>query len=56
MAHQISESCTFCGRCAEICPMDAISEKDGKYQVDPNVCDDCGECEAMCAANAIAEK
>lgn len=54
MAYVISEDCTSCGACAEVCPVDAISEGDDKYNIDPDTCTDCGACEAECPVDAIS--
>ena len=56
MAHKISGSCISCGKCAEICPVDAISEGEKHFEVDPELCIDCGACEAECENGAIAEE
>ncbi len=55
MAHKISDECVSCGSCAETCPVSAISEGDGKYEVDPDTCIDCGACEGVCPTGAISE-
>lgn len=34
MAYQISDDCISCGACQAECPVDAISEGDGKYVID----------------------
>mgnify|MGYP003161027203 CR=1 FL=1 len=31
MAYKISDDCISCGACAAECPVEAISEGDGKY-------------------------
>ena len=54
MAHEISDKCTMCGTCKDVCPMQAISEGDPKYVIDPNVCTDCGLCADECPVQAIA--
>ena len=54
MAYKISSECTNCGACASVCPVDAISEKDGKHCIDPDLCIDCGACEATCPVEAIS--
>ena len=54
MAYVISDDCTMCGSCLEVCPVDAISEGDPKYTIDPDTCTDCGECEEECPVEAIA--
>lgn len=33
----------------------AISEGDGKYEIDADACVDCGACEAACPTGAISE-
>ena len=34
MAYVISDECVACGTCAGECPVEAISEGDGKYVID----------------------
>ena len=53
MAHKISAECISCGACAETCPVNAISQGDTQYQIDPDVCIDCGACEDGCPVGAI---
>ncbi len=55
MARIISDDCVACGACASACPVDAISEGDGKYVIDADACIDCGACEGECGADAISE-
>ena len=54
MAYVISDDCVMCGGCAAQCPVEAISEGDGKYVIDPDVCVECGACAAQCPAEAIS--
>ena len=54
MAYVISDDCVMCGSCAAQCPMEAISEGDGKYVIDPEKCVECGACAAQCPAEAIS--
>ena len=42
MAHVISDECVSCGSCEGECPVGAISEGDGKYEIDADACVDCG--------------
>ena len=53
MAHKISDECISCGACAVTCPVNAISQGDTQYQIDPDVCIDCGACEEGCPVGAI---
>ena len=34
MAYKISDDCISCGACAAQCPVEAISEGDGKYVIE----------------------
>ena len=55
MAYKISDDCIMCGACEGECPVGAISEGDGKYQIDPDKCISCGACEGVCPVGAPAE-
>lgn len=55
MAYKISDECLACGACAADCPVNAISEGDGKYVIDEETCLSCGACEESCPVNAISE-
>ena len=52
MAYKISDECIACGACAEGCPVEAISEGDGKYVIDAETCIDCGACADACPVGA----
>ncbi len=52
MAYVISEECIGCGVCAGECPVEAISEGDGKYVIDSGACIDCGACADACPVDA----
>lgn len=54
MAFVISDSCISCGACAAQCPVSAISEGDGQFEIDANTCIDCGSCEGACPVGAIS--
>ena len=57
MAYVITDACIGCGACAAECPVDAISEKDGKYEINKDDCIDCGSCAAACPVEApVAEQ
>ncbi len=48
------EACIGCGQCVDACPVQALSMKDGKSQVDESLCIDCGACVAVCPTNALS--
>ena len=52
MAYTITDECFGCGACAAECPVEAISEGDGKFVIDADTCIDCGSCEATCPVGA----
>ena len=56
MAYVISDSCVSCGTCEPECPVGAISQGDGKYEIDESACLGCGSCAGACPVGAIAEK
>ena len=55
MAFVITDSCVSCGSCAGECPVGAISQGDGKYEIDANSCIDCGTCAGECPTRAIEQ-
>ena len=56
MAYKISDDCIACGSCAAECPVEAITEGDGKYEINPDVCISCGNCANTCPVGAPAEE
>ena len=44
----ISADCVMCASCVEACPVHAITEGDGRYEIDPERCIDCGTCSYVC--------
>ena len=52
MAYRITEACIACGACAADCPVGAISEGDGKYEINPDECIECGACAETCPVSA----
>ena len=52
MAYTISDDCIMCGACVGDCPVEAISEGDGKYVIDADACIDCGACAGSCPVDA----
>ncbi len=55
MAYKITDDCVSCGTCAEECPVEAIKEGDGKFEIDENICTGCGTCASVCPTEAIVE-
>lgn len=56
MAFQINDGCVMCGACAGVCPVGAISEGDGKYEIDASACISCGACAGTCPTGVISEE
>ena len=56
MAYVIGDSCISCGACAAQCPVSAIAESDGKFEIDKNTCISCGSCAGGCPVGAISEE
>ena len=53
MAYIINvDECLGCGACASECPVEAISEQDGKYVINADTCIDCGNCSNVCPVDA----
>ncbi len=50
-----AEKCVTCGKCAEVCPVDAISSGEDAYEIDPETCISCGECAKVCPVDAISQ-
>ncbi len=46
------ERCTACGLCADICPVEAISQI-GQYTINNILCTGCGICKDDCPSKAI---
>ena len=56
MAYKISDACVACGACAAGCPVEAITEGDGKFEINPDLCVSCGACAEACPVGARAEE
>lgn len=56
MAFKITDECISCGACADECPVSAIAEGDGKYEIDANTCIACGACAGVCPVGAPVEE
>jgi len=47
-------TCTECGVCAEVCPVDAVRrDSDGAYYIDTQECGFCGVCVVACPEKVI---
>jgi Fe-S-cluster-containing hydrogenase component 2 len=45
--------CNQCGRCLEVCPSEAIREKNGVYKIDPDKCTFCQLCVDECPGHVL---
>lgn len=48
----MKDRCSSCGLCADICPVEAISQI-GPYAIEPLLCIGCGVCQDDCPCLAI---
>ena len=55
MAYKITDYCVSCGPCEGECPVGAISQGDGKDEINADACIDCGTCAGACPVGAIEE-
>ncbi len=55
MAYKISDECIACGACADECPVNCISESDGKYVINADECIECGACAGACPVDAPSQ-
>ena len=53
MAYRITEKCTECGACQEVCPSSAIEKKTEKFEIITDKCEECGSCVDVCFLEAI---
>ncbi|MCC7299845.1 MAG: 4Fe-4S binding protein [Verrucomicrobia bacterium] len=49
------DECVNCGACEPVCPVECISEVDGKRLIKAADCIDCGVCESVCPVSCISE-
>ena len=56
MAFKITVDCIACGACAADCPVEAITEGDGKFVIDADTCIDCGNCAETCPVDAPVQE
>lgn len=55
MAYKITDECISCGACEPECPVNAITEGDGKYVINQDTCISCGACSEVCPVGAPVE-
>ncbi|HAZ18749.1 MAG TPA: ferredoxin [Clostridiales bacterium] len=56
MAYKIdADACIGCAACVDECPVNAISDKDGKCEINPDECIECGACADVCPVDAPKE-
>jgi ferredoxin/bacterioferritin-associated ferredoxin len=55
LAQVDAEKCSGCGKCANVCPTQAIQLKDKKSQVDDSKCVACQNCTGVCPEDAITK-
>jgi len=56
IAYIVDELCTRCNICAEVCPYGAVEIHDGRYTINPWICEGCITCSAACPPKAIRYK
>ncbi len=61
MAMMITDECIACGACETECPVEAISEGDTQFEIDPGKCVECEgyfdspQCVDICPNDAIVK-
>ena len=55
MAYAISDKCVACGKCKDVCPVEAISKGEKQYTINAETCVSCGQCVDVCPSEAITE-
>ncbi len=50
----VAKTCIGCGKCAKVCPILAISMKEGRPVIDGEICLGCGVCARNCPTKAIS--
>ncbi len=55
MSYIITDKCTKCGACLDVCPVKCIysTPEDDQYYVNPEECIECATCVPECPVNAI---
>ena len=47
------EKCVGCGRCVDVCPVEAIKVEEGMAIIEGEKCVGCGACTSECPCEAI---
>lgn len=55
MMYSVSDRCTGCGTCLDVCPVEAIRIEDGRAKITIE-CMDCGACLSVCPEGAIKKQ
>ncbi|MCP4151017.1 MAG: YfhL family 4Fe-4S dicluster ferredoxin [bacterium] len=61
MALRITDDCINCGACENVCPVEAISQGDELYIIDPDRCIECKnhfdvpQCAEVCPTDACVK-
>ena len=57
-SYMVTDRCMGCVAhpCREVCPKGAISFRNGKSHIDPDLCIKCGKCKAICPYDAITHQ
>jgi uncharacterized Fe-S center protein len=50
------DACTFCGKCSEQCPVDAIKVSKSRWELSEGKCVGCGVCVENCDSEALINK
>ena len=56
MVKVIADECVGCETCVPVCPVEAITMKDGKAVIDQDTCTECGACVGECPTEAIKQE
>ena len=56
IAYILEDKCTNCGVCAQVCPLGAVEVHEGRYWINPYICEGCITCSINCPDQAIRYK